>query len=117
MYDLQQSSHTVKAKLSSMLVLIFNDIRSIFLRLIKKTYFLTNLPGVTARPVISIYQRRWSVEIIFKELKSGLGLGEHQITKNEKRVKNSLGIAILAYVFLLRIRRQDIKPGDSWSIF
>ena len=46
----------------------------------KTKIIVTNLPDVTAE-VISIYQRRWSVEVIFKELKSGLGLGEHQVTK------------------------------------
>jgi len=78
---------------------------------------VTNLPRITARQVIDIYQRRWPVEIVFKELKSGLGLGEHQVTKEEHRVKNSLGIAIIAYLFLLRACRDDIKPGQSWSIF
>jgi hypothetical protein len=42
---------------------------------------VTNLLELTGRQVIDIYQRRWSVEILFKELKSGLGLGEHQVTK------------------------------------
>ena len=78
---------------------------------------VTNLPGVTARQVIAIYQRRWPVEIIFKELKSGLGLGEHQVTKKENRVENSLGVAIIAYLFLLRVCKDNIKSGHSWSIF
>ncbi len=78
---------------------------------------MTNLPGVTARQVIAIYQRRWPIEIIFKELKSGLGLGEHQITKDETRVEHSFGMAILAYLLLLRAGGQAIKPGQSWSIF
>jgi hypothetical protein len=78
---------------------------------------VTNLPGVTARQVISVYQRRWSVEIIFKELKSALGLGEHQVTKDEKRVEKSFGIAVAAYLLLLRLRQQDIRPGKPWSIF
>jgi len=84
----------------------------------KKTKILvTNLPGATARQVIAIYQRRWSVEIIFKELKSALGLGQHQVTKKEERVEKSLGIAIVAYLFLLRIRKEDIQPDRPWSIF
>lgn len=78
---------------------------------------VTNLPGATNRQVISIYQKRWSVEIIFKELKSGLGLGEHQVTGNKERVEKSVGIAVIAYLFLLRARKDDIRPGKSWSIF
>jgi len=83
----------------------------------KTKIIVTNIPGVTPRQVISIYQRRWSIEIIFKELKSGLGMGEHQVSKNEERVEKSFGIAVAAYLFLLRVRKEDILPGRSWSIF
>lgn len=84
----------------------------------KKTKILvTNIPGVTARQVIAIYQRRWPIEIMFRELKSGVGLGEHQITKDPKRVEHSFGIAILAYLLLLRACHKAIKPGQPWSLF
>lgn len=84
----------------------------------KKTKILvTNLTELTPRQVLSIYQRRWPVEILFKELKSGLGLGEHQVTREPDRIEKSIGIAIIAYLFLLRACRDDIRPGTSWSIF
>ena len=84
----------------------------------KKTKILvTNLPELTARQMVSIYQRRWSIEILFKELKSGMGLGEHQVTKNFDRIEKSFGIAIIAYLLLIRARKSDIKPGQAWSIF
>jgi len=78
---------------------------------------VTNLLELTARQVIDIYQRRWAIEILFKELKSGLGLGEHQVTKKLPRIEKSLGIALIAYLLLLRARKEDIKPGQPWSIF
>jgi len=78
---------------------------------------VTNLLELTARQVIDIYQRRWAIEILFKELKSGLGLGEHQVTKKLPRIEKSLGIALIAYLFLLRARKDDIRPGKPWSIF
>jgi len=78
---------------------------------------VTNLLELTGRQVIDIYQRRWAIEILFKELKSGLGLGEHQVTKKLPRIEKSLGIALIAYLFLLRARNDDIKPGKPWSIF
>ena len=53
---------------------------------------VTNIPNVSARQVISIYQRRWPIEIIFKELKSALGSGEHQVSKEEKRITMNLEI-------------------------
>ena len=83
----------------------------------KTKIIVTNLPNATARQAISIYRRRWAVEIIFKELKSGLGLGEHQVTKKEDRTEKSLGVAIIAYLFLLRACRKEIRQGESWSIF
>jgi len=78
---------------------------------------VTNLLELTGRQVIDIYQRRWAIGILFKELKSGLGLGEHQVTKKLPRIEKSLGIALIAYLFLLRARKDDIKPGKPWSIF
>jgi hypothetical protein len=78
---------------------------------------VTNLPGATARQIIAIYQRRWPIEIMFRELKSGVGLGEHQITKDERRVEHSFGIAILAYLLLLRVGHPGIQAGQPWSIF
>ena len=83
----------------------------------KTKIIATGLPGVTAGQVISVYQRRWPAEIIFKEPKSALGPGAHQVSKDVKRVEKSLGIAVAAYLFLLRIRKQDIRPGKPWSIF
>lgn len=78
---------------------------------------VTNLLELNGRQVISLYQRRWAIEILFKELKSGLGLGEHQVTKKIPRIEKSLGIALIAYLLLLRARKDDIKPGKPWSIF
>jgi hypothetical protein len=84
----------------------------------KKTKILvTNLVDLTARQVLFIYQRRWPIEILFKELKTGLGLGEHQVTKEIDRIEKSIGIAIIAYLVLIRARRKDIRPGQPWSIF
>jgi hypothetical protein len=51
------------------------------------------------------------------ELKSALGLGQHQVSGDEKRSENSVGIAVLAYLFLVRACHHEIIPGRSWSIF
>jgi len=83
----------------------------------KTKLLVTNLLELSGRQVISLYQRRWAIEILFKELKSGLGLGEHQVTKKLPRIEKSLGIALIAYLLLLRARKDDIKPGEPWSIF
>jgi hypothetical protein len=59
----------------------------------------------------------WTIEVLFKELKSGLGLGEHQVTKEVDRIGKSIGVAIIACLVLIRARKRDIRPGQSWSIF
>ena len=78
---------------------------------------VTNLVEMTTRQVLLVYQRRWTIEVLFKELKSGLGLGEHQVTKEVDRIEKSIGVAIIAYLVLIRARKRDIRPGQSWSIF
>ena len=84
----------------------------------KKTKLIvTNLIELPPRQVIVIYQRRWSVELLMWELKSALGLGQHQVTRKEDRIEKSVGIALLAYLFLLRARPRLIQPGKAWSIF
>jgi Transposase DDE domain len=83
----------------------------------KQTKILvTNLDEGIPRQVISAYQRRWPVEQINRELKTDLGLGEHQVSGGEERIEKSFGIAVLAYLLLIRACHQEILPGTSWSI-
>ena len=77
---------------------------------------VTNLPDVTARQVIWLYQFRWSVERINRHLKTDLGLGQHQVQGELERHEKSFGIAVLAYLFVLRLRHHEIVPGKPWSL-
>jgi len=77
---------------------------------------VTNLDEWTPRQVVCAYQRRWPVEQINRELKTDLGLGEHQVSADEQRIEKSFGIAVLAYLLLIRAGHQEILPGTSWSI-
>lgn len=43
------------------------------------TALVTNACSLDARKIMSIYERRWKIEELFKELRSGLGLGEYQV--------------------------------------
>jgi hypothetical protein len=84
----------------------------------KQTKLLvTNLAELTPSQVVCTYQKRWAVELVHWELKSGLGLGEHQVRGEADRSEKSLGIAVLAYLFLLRACHHEIVPGKPWSIF
>jgi len=77
---------------------------------------VTNLDEWIPRQVVSAYQRRWPVEQINRELKTDLGLGEHQVSGEEGRIEKSFGMAVLAYLLLIRACHQEILPGTSWSI-
>ncbi len=78
---------------------------------------VTNLAAVTPSQVVCIYQKRWAIELVNWELKSGLGLGEHQVSGDKDRSEKSVGIAVLAYVFVLRVCHHEIVPGKPWSSF
>ena len=78
---------------------------------------VTNLAALTPSQVVCIYQKRWAVELMHWELKSGLGLGEHQVSGDTTRSEKSVGIAVLAYLFVLRVGHHEIVPGKPWSIF
>jgi hypothetical protein len=43
-------------------------------------------------------------------------LGEHQVSGDEGRIEKSFGIAVLAYVLLIRACHQEMLPGTSWSM-
>jgi Transposase DDE domain len=84
----------------------------------KQTKLLgTNLAELTPSQVVGIYQKRWAVELMHWELKSGLGLGEHQVSGDTNRSEKSMGIAVLAYLLVMRVCHHEIVPGKSWSIF
>jgi DDE family transposase len=78
---------------------------------------VTNLPQATAHLAVALYLRRWPVELCIKELKSVVGLRQHQVTKDAARVERSIAVAVMAYLLLLRLRAKQIKPGSSWSAF
>jgi Transposase DDE domain len=83
----------------------------------KQTKILvTNLAEWTRRQVVGAYPRRGPVEQINRELKTDLGLGAHQVSREEGRIEKSFGIAVLAYLLLIRACHQEILPGTSWSI-
>ena len=84
----------------------------------KQTKILvTNLAELTPSQVVCIYQKRWAIELMHWELNSGLGLGEHQVSGDTNRSEKSVGIAVLAYLLVLRVCHHEMVPGKPWSIF
>jgi hypothetical protein len=78
---------------------------------------LTNRAELTPSQVVCTDQKRWAVALVHWERKSGLGLGEHQVRGDADRSEKSLGLAVLAYLFLLRACHHEIVPGKPWRIF
>jgi hypothetical protein len=83
----------------------------------KVQIIVTNLTGASARTILSIYARRWGVELTIKELKSGLHLGEMQVTKDAERVTRSVVLSVLAYLLLVRLYGHDEALTKEWSLF
>lgn len=79
---------------------------------------VTNLAeATTTGTILSPYSRRWGVEVVFKELKSGLHLGQMQVTKEPRRVERGLLLPILAYLLLLRLYGREFSAEYGASIW
>jgi hypothetical protein len=79
--------------------------------------FVTNLNGVTASTVLSLYAWRWGVEVTIKELKGGLHLGRMQVTRDAERVARSVALSVCAYLLLVRLYGREEAMGQPWSLF
>jgi hypothetical protein len=62
--------------------------------------FATNARG-DARQIVSVYERRWDIEVMFKELRSDLGLGDYQML-DERPIVRHLHLCVLAHLLLTR---------------
>ena len=74
---------------------------------------VTNLDEWIPRQVVGAYQCRRPVEQIHRELKTDLGLNAQQGSGKEGRIEKFFGIAVLAYLLLIRACPQEILPGTA----
>jgi hypothetical protein len=81
------------------------------------TILVTHLAALTPSQVGGISQKRWAVERMHWERKAGLGWGEPQVSGDTNRSEKSVGMAVLASLFVLRVCHHEIVPGKPWSIF
>ena len=63
------------------------------------TALVTNQCSLDARKIMTIYERRWRIEELFKELRSGLGLGEYQVM-SRKGILHHLHLCGLVHLLL-----------------
>jgi DDE family transposase len=61
----------------------------------------TNEVTRSAREIIAIYEKRWHIEVLFKELRSELGLGAYRMQKR-KGIRRHLHLICLAHLVLTR---------------
>ena len=59
----------------------------------------TNETRLSAREVVANYERRWAIEVLFKELKGTLGLGEYQM-QTRQGIERHLHLSGLAHLAL-----------------
>jgi hypothetical protein len=57
------------------------------------------------------------MEVTFKELKSGLHLGQMQVTKESERVGRSVALSVLAYLLFVRLYGRDEACTKDGSLF
>ena len=55
------------------------------------------------------------MELLFKELKGVVGMGQHQVTRDIGRVERSIAVSIMAYLLLLRLKAQEVPADRPWS--
>src|SRR5687768_770586 len=60
---------------------------------------VTNETGLRPREIVAIYERRWPIEVLFKELAQDLGLGDYQMLA-EDGIVHHLHVCGLAHLLL-----------------
>src|SRR5262249_30808808 len=75
-----------------------------------------NLTEASAGAMLSIYARRWGIEVTIKELKSGLHLGQMQGTKEAAGVTRSVALSVVADLVLVRLYGHEEARARAWSL-
>jgi hypothetical protein len=68
---------------------------------------------------IVYYWRNAEIRATFKikELKSGLHLGQRQVTHDKERVTRSVSLSVLAYLLLVCLYGREEGSTKTWSFF
>jgi SRSO17 transposase len=80
------------------------DVRLVFSKRLRSAWkatvaIATNETKLSARRIVSIYERRWAIEVLFKELRGDLGLGEYQVLSKDA-IQRHLHLCGLAHLLL-----------------
>jgi SRSO17 transposase len=75
----------------------------------KLTVFATSDTRLNSKAILAVYERRWMIEQLFKDLKGSLGLGQYQMQSQEGIIKH-LYLCGLVY---LTLTRQSLQALDA----
>jgi Transposase DDE domain len=78
---------------------------------------VTNLKDASTCDILSHFARRWMIEVTFREIKSGLHMGQMQVTKEERRIQRGVVLPVMAYLLLLRLYGLELEEDQSASLF
>jgi hypothetical protein len=82
----------------------------------KRVAIVTNETKLSARDIVATYERRWAIEVLFKELKGTFGLGEYQMQKRQG-IERHLHLCGLAHLALthhsLRVVGEKAKHANK----
>jgi hypothetical protein len=74
---------------------------------------MTNDPSLSLRNVVELYTLRWQIELLFKELKSTLGLHQYQF-QNFDQVEGWVELALTSFMYLEHYRMLQLaRPGNE----
>lgn len=59
----------------------------------------TNETGLDARKIMAIYEKRWNIEVLFKELRSSLGFCDYQVL-SRNAIERHLHLCCMAHLML-----------------
>ena len=68
----------------------------------KRRVVVTNM-ALSHTQVLALYQRRWCIEMLFKELKSEMGLGQMQLSSSLEQQFTAIAMTMIAYNTLFAI--------------
>ena len=71
----------------------------------EKRILVTNMP-LNHTKILALYQRRWCIEVLFKELKSEMGLGKMQLSVAKNQMMTGIGAVLVAYNALFSIHNE-----------
>jgi SRSO17 transposase len=80
----------------------------------------TNATGLNPRQIVSIYERRWDIEVMFKELRSDLGLDDYQVLDEQALVAHvhlcALAHLLLTHHAMAGVGAQARKPHTEVAL-